>query len=133
MGDQVRPILLAGLAEMNFVARPARFPFFAITSFWVIGRVDEQFAQGKIVVAAPVKLPLDPDRVLQPDAPQDLDRRDLTQEDRSIGGVESAQQVRPILADPFRLGLTVLLTAWKATFLNAMSIAIQPFRLTVVE
>jgi serine/threonine protein kinase len=40
--------------------------------------VDELVARRQIVVVSPVELPFDPDIVLDPDAPQDLDCRDFT-------------------------------------------------------
>ena len=49
------------------------------------------FAWGKLLIAAPAELALDPDVVLQPDAAQDLDCRDLTQKGGSLCRVEIGQ------------------------------------------
>ena len=68
MGNQVRGVFLARLSEVDFVAGPPRLALFAVARFWIIGRVDELFAWRKILIAAPVELPLDPDVVLDPDA-----------------------------------------------------------------
>src|SRR6266567_1136921 len=128
MGDEVRILFLTGFGDMHFVAGPPRLALFAIACFLVIGRVDELFARRQILIAAPVKLPLDPDVVLDPDAPQDLDCRDFTQPGRGIGCVDSRQQVRAISTDEFSHGLTLLLALWKARLLNPMPIAVKPLR-----
>jgi len=92
MRDEMRGIFLTGFGEMHFIARPARLALFAIAGFVIIGRVDELVAWRQILIAAPAQLALDPDVVLQPDASQDLDGRDLTQKGGSLCRVEIAQQ-----------------------------------------
>jgi hypothetical protein len=52
--------------------------FLRVQCFLIIGRVEELVARRKLVIASPVELPLDPDVVLDPNAAQDLDRRDFT-------------------------------------------------------
>ena len=84
----MRALFLTGFSHMHFVAGPPRLPLFAVACFWIIWRVDELFARRKLVTASPVELPLDPDVVLDPNAAQDLDRRDFTQPGRGIGGGE---------------------------------------------
>jgi hypothetical protein len=88
LGDQVRRIFLACFGHMHFVAGPPRLALFARAGFWIIGRINELFARRKIVIAAPMELTLDPDLVLEPDAAQDLDCRDLLQQGRGICSVD---------------------------------------------
>jgi hypothetical protein len=88
MSDQVRALFLTGFAQMDFVAGPPCLALFAVARLLIIRRVDELVARRKLVVASPVELPLDPDVVLDPNAAQDLDRRDFTQPGRGICGVD---------------------------------------------
>lgn len=93
MRDEMRGIFLTGFRYMHFVARPPRLALFAIAGFLILGRVDELVAWRKILIAAPVDLALDPDVVLDSDAAQYLDGRDLMQKGGSLCRVEIGQQV----------------------------------------
>ncbi len=85
MRDEMRGIFLTGFGEMHFIACPSRLALFARAGFWIIGRVDELVGWRKILIAAPMELAFDPDVVLDPDAAQDRDGRDLTQKGGSHG------------------------------------------------
>ena len=93
MRDEMRGVFLARLGEVDFVARPPRLALFAIASVLIIRRVDELLTWRKILIAAKAELALDPDIVLQPDAAQDLDGRDLTQKRRGRRLIHIRQQL----------------------------------------
>jgi hypothetical protein len=93
LGNEMRSIFLARLGDMHLIAGPPHLALFAVVGFSIRGRVDELFAWRKLLIAATVELALDPDVVLQPDAPQDLDRRPLKQKGGSLCRVEIGQQL----------------------------------------
>lgn len=77
MRNQARRILVTAFGQMHLVPHPPGGQLAPIGGFYIIGRADH-FRWGRnVVIGTEVRLALDPFKLLHPDAPQDLDRRDM--------------------------------------------------------
>ena len=72
--DQVRPIRLAGLGQMNLVADPAGVALFGVAGVGIIGRVKALVDRRLVNWATPAHPALVVIKLLDPDDPQPLDR-----------------------------------------------------------
>jgi hypothetical protein len=109
--DQVGPVGLAGFGEVGLVAAPAHPALDPVAGMGVIRAADRQSTRWQLPPAAPAQPVLVAVVLLDPDRPQDLDRRDLPQPPWRVGVVDRFQQGEPVGADgdrqrgPGRLGL----------------------------
>lgn len=86
-----------------------------------------------IVIASPTEVTIHPAVILDPNAAQNLNSWDLTQESRSVRSENIRQQGRPISPDTFCQHLAICLTLWETPLLTAMPIAMNPLFLTVLK
>jgi hypothetical protein len=133
MGDEMGTILITGFGQMDFVPSPPRLALFAVAGFLIVGRIDEESRRSNIVIASPTDVTILPIVILDPDAAQNLDSWDLTQQGRSVWREDLGQQGRAISPDDFCQRLAVRLTLWETTLLNPMPIAMNPLFLTVLK
>src|SRR2546421_1214929 len=131
MGDQVRAVFVAGLAQMDLISDPGRAPLFAVACLAIIRRTDIASRRWNILITAPAQLALLIEVILDPDLTQDLDGWDLTEQLWRSRIKNSCQQRRAVSANQFCQGLTLSPTRGQARLLDAMAIAIQPLLLTM--
>src|SRR5712691_6648939 len=79
MGDEMGMILITGFGQMDFVPGPPCLALFAVACFLIVGRIDEESRWSNIVIASPTDVTIHPAVILDPNAAQNLDSRDLTQ------------------------------------------------------
>src|SRR5689334_11457592 len=77
--NQMRQVIVTRFGEMNFVSFPLRVAFLTPAGFRIIRRTDQQWGWGKILRYAPAhrRTRLTSIKLLDPDAAQDLNRRNL--------------------------------------------------------
>src|SRR5579875_1300484 len=89
MGDQMWRVIIASFGQMHFVTHPLSLPLLGKKGFWIIGRVDQCPGSWSIGEIAPVQVSFLPIKILDPDASQRLDCRNLTQPDGSPLSIKS--------------------------------------------
>jgi len=116
MRDEMRTILITRFGQMDFVPSPPRLTLFAVACFLIVRRIDEESGGSNIVIASPLNLTIHPAVILDPNAAQNINSWDLTQESRSVCSENIRQQGRPISPDNFCQRLAICLTLWETPF-----------------
>src|ERR671928_395981 len=133
VNHQPRRVRIAGLREVNHVARPAHPALGAKAGLGVIGGLDPV-----LVAATPADLakPYAPRAVFacvvrempRPDPAQRLDGRQRRKPFRRFRSAQCVQEAEAILADLARVGLPLCLALWQPGVLDPPAIALVPGR-----
>src|SRR6266571_5444277 len=115
------------------VPGPARAVFLAIAGFLIVRRIDEKGCRRNVGGLSPMQLTVIIAIVLHPDLTQDFDRRNFPQKRRRGFSKQVAEQFPAILSNGFCRCQTTRLALGQPPLFDAMPIAIQPGRITVLQ
>ena len=126
MHNEVRHLVITGLCHMDFVASPNCTAFDTHPRLRIVGRRNEFGGGRNVVIGTPMDLFVLHPKLLDPDAPQDLHRRDLFQPGHGLLPKHYLEQVPAIPAYLVGQFLLLALLFWKAKVFHPAFIALVP-------
>src|SRR6266550_2527235 len=111
---------------MHLIANRLSLSLLCKKSFGIIGRVDQCSSSRSIGEITPVQFCILPIKILDPDASQRLDRRNLTQKDWSGIRKKSIKQFHPIFSDDDGIGETPLFAIWETIVFDTVLVSLDP-------
>lgn len=126
--EQERGIGLAGLGQVDLVARPAGLALGGEARLRVVRRGDPHRARRQLAVGTPARRAVIVQGVvvLDPDLPQRLDRREIPQPGRGRRRVHRPQQLAPIHPDLRGQGLAGRRLLRQAILVQPPAVAVGP-------